>query len=188
MPTTRSFLLTAVVLCMALGICVAEDQTDADPYEPVGFLVGSWKGEGTGMGGISRVTHTYEYVIQDNFLHMRTRSEFQSKEKQDPVEVHEDWSFFSYDPDREKLILRQFLSERYVNTYVLNSIDDDGKTMVFTTVSAEGAGGMGARITYRVLGPDRYELTLDLAPPGQEFFSCRRLRMARDQQEGNKTQ
>ena len=95
MQTPRSLLLTAAVLCMAFGIFAAEDQSEAGPYNPVKFLVGSCKGEGTGMGGNSKVTHTYEYVIQDKFLHMRTRSEFQGKEDQEPEEIHEDWGFFS---------------------------------------------------------------------------------------------
>ena len=187
MPTKRTLLLSAAVLCAAMGLSAAENQPESDPYQSIAFLVGRWHGRGSGMGGNSTVTHTYEYVIQDKFLHMKTRSEFRSDDVQETGEIHEDWGFFSYDPDRGKLILRPFLSEGYVNTYVLNSIDDAGKTLVFTTESAEGAGGMAARITYHILGSDQYELSLDLAPPGKDFFSCRKLQMNRQQTEDKTT-
>ena len=175
----RSSLLVTVILLLMASAVSAEDTGDTDPWQPIRFLKGEWIGTGVGMGGDSKVSHTYEYVIKENFLHLNTQSIFQSQDEDKPDDVHEDWGFFSYDSDRGMLVLRQFLSEGYVNTYVLAPVEPNSNTLVFISESAESAGGLRVRITYKIHNQDEYELLLDLAPPGKEFFNCRHLKMKR---------
>jgi hypothetical protein len=174
-----SGIIFSIVLLFMTPSAFSEEQAGTDPWQPIRFLEGEWAGTGAGMGGDAKASHTYEYVIKDNFLHLKTQSIFRSKEEGKPDDIHEDWGFFSYNSDRGKLILRQFLSEGFVNTYVLSPAEADSNTLVFHSESAENAGGMGARITYKIKGRDEYELLLDLAPPDKEFFNCRHLKMER---------
>ncbi len=175
----------ALVAALAAAALAAQEPQAApatDRWAPLERLLGDWEGGGTGLGGRSETSHSYGLVIQDQFVHLRTLSRFEPAAGQETGEIHEDWGLFSYDPDRERIILRQFLSEGYVNTYVLESPAGGGSAgadLVLTTVDTEGAGGMRARITIRFTGPDGYEMVLELAPPGGDWFSCRNISMRR---------
>lgn len=174
----------AVAIPIMAGVLAAfaahagEKAASADPWQPLSFLLGSWHGLGTGLGGDASVMHTYEFVLQDNFLQMKTVSIPIAAAEGSPGELHEDWGMFSYDADRGKIVLRQFLTEGFVNTYLLDAVGEDG-ALTFTTESAENAGGMRARLTFRPLDDDTYETDLALASPGKEFFGCRQMRMTR---------
>jgi hypothetical protein len=170
----------AVVLSLSLTASVIAEEADtADIWAPVRVLLGEWQGAGSGFGGESEVSHTYDFVIQDNFIHSTTLSKFKPKDNGTPGEIHEDWGFFSFDSDRGKIVFRQFLSEGFVNTYVLEDLESGTGVLVFTSESTEGAGGMAARLTFTFGGKDSYLAVLELAPPGKDFFACRTLNMER---------
>ena len=147
------------------------------PSDSEYIMASIWKGHGDG----STVTHSYHFVLQDQFIHSRTRSEFEPKEGEDAGEIHEDLGFFSYDPVRQAIIFRQFLSEGFVNTYVLEPRESDEDPLVFMSESCEGAGNMRARLTIDLDGDDRYTMVLELASPGKKFFACQNLEMKRAQ-------
>ena len=172
----RFFLVwTSVILVNAFFISGTgiSEQEEKDTWEPIRFLLGEWRGEGEG----SKVRHTYKFVLQDKFIHSRTRAEFEPKEGEEKGEIHEDWGFFSHDSDRDKIIFRQFLSEGFVNTYVLNPIEPGDNRLIFNSESTEGAGGMLARLTIELLNENEYRMLLDLASPGKEFFNCQDISM-----------
>jgi hypothetical protein len=156
-----------------------EEPEAADPWAPVRVLLGDWQGVGIGFGGESRVRHTYEFVIQDHFIHSTTLSEFQPTKDGASAEIHEDWGFLSYDSDRGMIVFRQFLSEGFVNTYLLDDPAPGSEELVFTSEHTEGAGGMAARLTFSFEGTDAYRLVLELASPGKDFVSCQTLDMER---------
>jgi len=153
----------------------AQDPDAGDPWESLRYFVGAWKGTGTGLGGEATLEHRYRFVLQDKFLHTTTRSVFPATEERDG-EIHEDWGMFSFDVERGTLVLRQFLTEGFVNTYVLSDRSDDGQRLVFTSEDSENSD-FGARITYEILSPSEYEARLELAPPGKDFFECRFMRL-----------
>jgi hypothetical protein len=175
-------LIAGAIVALAT-VCATEswsqDEAAPDPWKPLEVLLGSWKGTGTGFGGSSTVEHSYEFILQNQFIFMRSKAVFESRDRSDAGEVHEDWGFFSYDRDRDRLVFRQFLSEGYVNTYALEDAAASGDTLTFASERTEGSGGMRARLLYVFPGRDEYEVTLQLAPPGQDFFECRRLHMER---------
>lgn len=149
-----------------------------DPFAPIGYLIGTWEGNGEGLGGSSKVVHDFDLVFSGKFIRWSTRAEFSPKEEGGRPETHQDIGFFSYDPERKKILLRQFLSEGYVNTYVLKEVGKDGH-LVLESEHSEGAGGMRARLSITILEPGKYRGRLELAPPGKEFFSCRTQEMHR---------
>jgi hypothetical protein len=179
MLTRLAALAVGVVTMVTLVIpaTIAGENAD-DPWAPIRFLLGSWQGEATGFGGPSTVEHTYEMVLGNQFIQLRTRSISAARDGQ-PGDVHEDQGFFSYDRARERIVLRQFLSEGFVNTYVLDDIEQDGRVLVLTSESTENAGGMRARLRYTIESDDVYELVLELAQPGKDFAGCQSMRMRR---------
>lgn len=173
----RRFVYIFILAVLACTFIIINAETKAqeedDKWRPIRFLLGEWRGEESG----SKVEHIYKFILQDKFIHSRTRAEFEPKEGEEEGEVHEDWGFFSYDSDREKIIFRQFLSEGFVNTYILEPIEPGGKKLIFNSESTESAGGMMARLTIEVVTENEYRMLLDLASPGKEFFNCQTITM-----------
>jgi hypothetical protein len=173
---------TASIVMLSLSLTIlanAEEPEAADPWAPVRVLIGEWQGVGSGFGGESEVRHTYEFVIQNQFIQSSTVSHFESKEDGTPGEIHEDWGFFSFDSDRGKIVFRQFLSEGFVNTYLLEDPEPGSGVLVFTSENTEAAGGMAARLTFTFDESNAYRLVLELASPGKDFFDCQTLEMER---------
>jgi len=143
---------------------------------PVRFLLGTW--EGFGENG-SRVSHNHEFVLQDKFIRSKTRSVSEPETADSMGEIHEDVGYFSFDPARNTIIFRQFLSEGFVNTYILEPSESPADPLVFTSERCEGAGNMRARLIIRLLSDDEYKMILELASPGEPFTPCQTLRMVR---------
>jgi hypothetical protein len=142
----------------------------ADPWAPLRFFVGTWEGQGEGSPGLGRGVQTFEFILRGAFLHVRNKAVFDPQEKNPSGEVHEDWGVFSYDKSRKTFVLRQFHVEGFVNQYVLEALPADGKTFVFVSEAIENIPpGFRARLSYRLVGPDSFEQTFDLASPGQDF-------------------
>ena len=97
-------------------------------------FVGSWQGTGSGRPGTSQVERTYEFVLGDKFLWVRSTSTYPPQTQNPQGEVHEDWGLISRDSARKTFVLRQFHVEGFVNHYVLESIAPDGQTLVTPVV------------------------------------------------------
>ena len=134
-------------------------------------LVGVWKG--TGEPGSARVEQRYRLILQDNFLHAQTSSVSEG-------DTHEDWEILSVDRSRQKVVLRQFVSEGFINQYVLDQVEDGGRSMVFVSEACENAPpGFRARQTLTIEDDDRISQRLELAPAGRQFSQCSATTLAR---------
>jgi hypothetical protein len=144
------------------------------------FLIGRWQGHGEGFGQKSEVEHTYQFILQNQFIQSKTKSITLGQDGS-VKEIHEDLGIFSFDVARQKVILRGFYSEGYVNTFVMEDRNGDGNQLVFTTEKTENANGMMARLRMEVISENEYEMILDLAQQGTEFKPCQKTRMRKVQ-------
>jgi hypothetical protein len=139
-------------------------------WTPFHFFVGSWQGSGNGKPGLSQVERAYEFVLNDQFLHVRSTSLYPPQEKNPKGEKHEEWGLVSYDRARSSFVLRQFHIEGFMNQYVLEEISEDGQCITFVTESIENIpAGWRAKETYRILDADTFVETFELAAPGKAF-------------------
>ncbi|MEN6561448.1 MAG: heme-binding beta-barrel domain-containing protein [Acidobacteriota bacterium] len=142
----------------------------ADVWAPFRFFVGTWQGQGEGSPGSGRGFQTFEFILRGTFLQVRNKAVFDPQAGNPAGEVHEDMGVFSYDKARKTFVLRQFHVEGFVNQYVLEGLPADGRTFVFVSEAIENIpAGFKARLTYRIVDPDTFEQTFDLAPPGQDL-------------------
>jgi len=170
-------------LCVLAPIVSAQQDDNAtnDRWGVLTYFVGKWVGEGSGLGGASSVTHRFETVMDGQFIRWTTTSVTKPEEANPEGETHEDIGFISFDELRTRYVLRQFLSEGYVNTYELVSTGDDGRTLTFETVDVEGLpDGWRARMTLAIKGETTFVWHLELGPPEQDYFECRTGQMERD--------
>jgi hypothetical protein len=126
-------------------------------------MLGTWTGSSTGVFGTAVLTRTGEYVLQDRFIRLTTRSVSER-------EVHEDIAFFSYDQERETIVMREFHAEGYVNRYVLVEADDGVLTFESEHIENPFDPTLRARTVIRLTDPPTE--TLELATDGGPFRAC----------------
>ena len=84
-------------------LAISADSPKPDPWAPVRFLVGRWEGTTQGEPGQGTVVRTYEFGLGGRFIHERNTSTYPPQDKNEKGEVHEHWSFLSYDRTRKVL-------------------------------------------------------------------------------------
>lgn len=160
--------LCSLLLILSSG-SFAED-AKPDPWSPVRFLVGQWQGTSAGQAGEGTVTRQYEFVLGQRYIQERNTSTYLPQEKNKKGEVHEHWSFLSYDRARKLVVLRQFHVEGFVMQYVVNPSVSLPTKLVFESENFENfSNKWRARETYEILGPNEFTETFELAPPDKPF-------------------
>lgn len=136
-------------------------------------LLGKWEGTGKGFGGTATVTRTCRPLMKGTYIMSRTRAEFAPTQEKPGGDSHQDVGFFSVDKPGKRVMYREFNSEGFVNTYVLKSVSDNGRTFIFETIEVEGmADGWLARLTVTLKNRDEMEEKFELAAPGKEYATC----------------
>jgi hypothetical protein len=178
----RALLGIGFVIAFAVVSPALAQEPKPDPWAPVRFMEGAWKGTTEGKPGTGTVERKYEFVLKDRFLHERNTSTYPPQERNKKGEVHDHWSFLSYDRGRKLLVLRQFHVEGFVNQYVLQPDESGPGKLVFVSEAFENLSNKWrARETYHVLGPDEFTETFELAMEGKPFevYSKNHFRRAR---------
>lgn len=151
-----------------------------DPWQPVRFLLGKWRGTVQGEAGNGTVARNYEFVLGNRFIEERNVSTYPAQEKNRKGEVHEHRSFISYDRARRRLVLRQFHQEGFVNTYAFNAAESSANVLVFDSESFENLdAAYGARETYELSSNDEFVETFEVAEPGKPLETYSRTRFTR---------
>lgn len=166
------------MLSLRTALCVAAlvvshavaQEPRPDPWAPVRFMVGSWQGRADGKPGEGTVERRYEFVLGRSFLHEKNTSTYPPQERNRKGEVHEHWSFISYDRARKVLVLRQFHIEGFVNQFAFRPDQSTPEKLVFESEAFENIGSKWrAKETYHILGPDEFSETFELAGPDKPF-------------------
>lgn len=157
------------LICLLPLLVFSHSEQKMDVWKPLRFLEGTWEGTGDGFSGQSTVIQIYSFILNENFILMKTRSEFKPQEKNTEGEIHEDLGIFSYDTIRKKYILRGFYVEGFVNQYLLETVPEDGKILEFITETVENAPpGTKARLVFRRTAPETIEQSFFVAFPGRD--------------------
>jgi len=159
-----------LLLCLSTTISFSQNVKRDSIWAPVTYFVRQWAGEGGGAPGIGKYERSYVSILNGNFIEIRNKSTYPPTEKNPKGEVHEDIGYIFYDKGRKAFLLRQLHVEGFANDYALESISPDKKNLVFISEAIINIPkGWRARETYRILGPNEFEETFDLAPPDKPF-------------------
>ena len=160
-----------LLLCLLTfsGVLSAQE----NPLEGLNFLIGDWRGTGTGYGDAkSKVEVSFYYIMQGKFIEMDAESRFAPKGKNDKGQFHQEKGFFSYDKDRKQVVFRQLSNDGYVNLYYLNDTISTSHTLVFDSERTENFVPDGkARWIIQKVGKQHLNTSFNVAFPGQEFVS-----------------
>ncbi|MDD2602514.1 MAG: hypothetical protein WCS15_03880 [Prevotella sp.] len=174
----KKFILALFIFlpCMAFAQTTKKDSI----WAPMRFFIGQWTGKSEGTADKGVYERTYKPVLNDNFIEVNNKTTFEPTAEQPKGEVHEDMGFISYDKSKKKFVLRQFHIESFVNTYVMDSISPDHKTMVFVSDQIENIKpGWRARETYNIINENEFVETFELAEPNKDFEVYKQGRMTR---------
>lgn len=169
-----------ILLFVVLATVIVAGQSD--PWAALRAFEGRWEGAATGIPGKGVSTREYRFELNGRFLVARNQSVYEPKSPNVNPEVHEDLGIFSYDRALQKVVLRQFHSEGFVNEYVLDSASADNGILEFVTVKIENISpGWRAKEAYRFVSSDEVIETFSLAAPGKDFevYSETRLKRVR---------
>lgn len=175
---------TALFLAAFCWTAVApaqESPAGDDPFSLVRPLSGVWKGESHGFGATSTVTHRWEFVLDGNFLRLSTRS-IPQPNGDDPdagPRVHEDVGYVGYSEGDGRLRFHQFLTEGFVNEFLLEPAEPPEIGIDFEPVRTAGMDEYNVRMTLRFDGDDAYEMVLELGTKGEELKACQTMRLTR---------
>ncbi len=163
------FKIIFILSLLPLLIC-AQEKEEPNLWEPFDFFIGSWIGDETGKAGIGKGERTYKYIMDNKYIYFKNISRFEPQEKNPNGETHEDWTFFSYDQNRELFVIREFHIEGYVNRYILDSLSTDHRTFIFISESSENSPpGLRARLTYKIKNRNEFTEIFEMAMPGKDF-------------------
>jgi hypothetical protein len=166
--------------CLIAGLATAAEPAP-DPWASVQRLIGDWSGTASGSAGEGSVRRRYAFVMNGRYIHEINITTYPPQERNRSGEVHEHWSFLSFDKSRQTLVLRQFHVEGFVNTFRQAKADAPGSAgLVFESESFENfSSAWRARESYVFLSDDAFIETFELAPPGQPYRTYSRTRLER---------
>jgi hypothetical protein len=167
-PGILAFMSTLIAAIAFAAVLFTQAATQ-NPLGPVRFMTGRCSGTGSGEPGKSTVEREYAAVLGGKFIHGKNTSTWAPTKETPKGKVHQDWSIFSHDRGRKRIVMRQFHLEGFVNQYVLEPASESA-ALVFVSEAIENiAPGWRARETYRKLSDDEFEEIFELAAPGKEF-------------------
>jgi hypothetical protein len=162
----------ALVILIIPVLAFAQVNEEIDIWSPVNYFIGTWTGISTGKAGEGAGERTYGFIMDGTYLHYKNVMTFAPQEKNPKGEVHEDWAFFSFDKSRDRLIMRQFNVEGFVNTFVLDSLLNEDKNLILISESSENSPpGLRAKYTLEIQDENSFVEIFELGFPEREF-SC----------------
>ena len=164
-----AFVLVLVGLVFSPAAASSQEETaPPDPWEPLRLLPGVWQGEIDGRLGTGSGIREYRFILDGQFLEQRHGSVRLPQEKSPAGDHHRELSVFSYDRDRETIVLRSFIVEGYVNTY---TCDTEPMRFVCTAEHTENGLGFQVRWTIEIESPYEFNEIFELASPDEEELS-----------------
>jgi hypothetical protein len=160
--------MLVLVLTLAPALAAAQEAVPgATPFGPPwAALLGEWTAEGQGAPGTGAGGATFSLDLQGRGMVRRSHSDYPAAEGR-PAVHHEDLMVISPAGQPGAAHAVYFDNEGHVIEYGA-SWSADGATLTFASGRQPGAPGF--RLTYRVLAPDRVEVSFDVAPPGTDEF------------------
>ncbi|NNF34817.1 MAG: hypothetical protein HKN68_11940 [Saprospiraceae bacterium] len=161
---TLRILLTFFIIAIAASPMKCQGKLDL--MDRFSYFLGQWEHNSTS----DTISHTYKKVLSDQFIKMNTSAFFYGDD--DGINTHTDEGYISYDQDRRKYVFRQFHSEGFINTYVL---DEDKSTPVFyvwNSEHVENGFGLKAMLTIEIKNDDEYSMILHLGKEGESITAC----------------
>ena len=162
--------MTRVTMCLVsalwVGSALAQTPSEKDPWGPLRSLEGHWEAAISGKLGTGTGVRDYEFILDGHYLIFRHDSVREPQEKSPEGDHHRELAVYSFDSERQKIVLRTFMIEGFILQYLCN---ETGTKITCESEHVESGSGFRARVELDIKSP--YELIerFELAEPGQEL-------------------
>lgn len=157
-----------------LPLAVVAQDTAAPDWSSVQFLIGSWKGEGSGAPGQGSGGFSFSPDLQGTVLVRKNFAEYPPANGK-PGSRHDDLTIVYRDPTSQRLRAEYFDNEGHAIHYAVSA---DGHSAVF--LSDGPASALRYRLTYTRTAADRLALKFEIAPPSKDFRPYLQATVTRD--------
>jgi hypothetical protein len=164
-PLKRCVLLLLLLLTSPLA--PAQTDSASTRWKAVGFLIGTWDGEGGGSPGEGTGWFSFAPDLQGTVLLRKNHSDYPPQAGRTAYS-HDDLMILHHQAG-DSLRAVYFDNEGHVIHYSVTGVVPAHR-VVFLSDSNDP--GPKFRLTYEAIGPDSVRITFDMAPPGpQSSFS-----------------
>lgn len=162
--------MTRFAMCLLSALCagnaLAQTPPEKDPWGPLRSLEGHWEGAISGKLGTGTGVRDYELILDAHFLTFRHASVREPQEKSPEGDHHRELSIFSFDSERQKIVLRSFNVEGFVLQYLCNAA---GNKITCESERVESGPGFRARVEIDIKSPYEFTERFELAEPGKDL-------------------
>jgi hypothetical protein len=126
------------------GAAVQEQDSAADPWEPLRLLEGTWEAKIDGRLGQGAGQRSYEFIFDGVYLVSRHASVRLPQEKSPEGDHHRELGVYSLDRERGTIVLREFMEEGFV---LRSTCEMEPQRFVCAAEAIESGPGMQSRLT-----------------------------------------
>jgi hypothetical protein len=160
-----AILLAGVFLSFPSDVAAQHDPASAEhPLHDLAILEGSWAGEIDGTIGSGTGHRQYRFILRDRFLLMTHASYRAPQELAPQGDAHEEWSIFSFDTERDVIVLRSFVVEGFVIRYTC-VIETEPLRLTCESEAAEGGSELFLREAYEFTDLDHFTEIFEIFGP-----------------------
>jgi hypothetical protein len=175
--------LTLALICL-IGTTplVPAQNTASDPWSPLRFLVGEWRGTTTGEQGTGTVTRRYRFILSGLYLQEQSMANFPPQPRHTDGSVFSDASFLWHDKAQKAILFRLIHQEQFNGTFVLSTTQSRPTKLVFESQQLESPPvTWKARETFELISPTEYIETFEVAEGDKPFAVRSRIQFKRRQ-------
>lgn len=140
-------------------------------FKPFQYLIGPWKGEGTGQPGNSSATVKYEYILDSTYIKFEGKSAYKPQEKNPQGEVHRGMGLIGYDKLKQRYFAYIFHNESFVEQDSITFNSDSSEFSLHSQNLTNIPLGWNSRSTFKRIDSKSYQQIFELAAPGKEFVT-----------------
>ncbi len=153
------------VLLFLIVFSVSLAAQQKDDWSKFNYLIGEWRGEGSGNPGMGEGSFSFNFDLGKNILVRKNHTIFPATENR-PASVHDDLLIIYKNMKGEADKAIYFDNEKHTINYSVAASDDK---LIFT--SEKIAGVPVFRLTYSPLGTDKVNIKFEMSQDGQKFMT-----------------
>ncbi|MEI6122106.1 MAG: hypothetical protein WCQ95_00620 [Bacteroidota bacterium] len=158
----KAKLFLTVALLGFFSICFAQQSTLWDKWS---WLIGEWKGEGTGQAGQGGGTFSFAFNLDKKIIERKSHSEYPATENK-PLIIHDDLMFIYLDFTGTPSKAIYFDNEGHTINYTISYSD---KSIVM--ISDKIPNVPIFRLTYSLLDNETINTKFEMSQDGAKFMS-----------------
>lgn len=158
----KSKMMLLVLFLGFVSACSGQQESEWQKWE---WLIGNWKGEGSGQPGQGGGTFSFSFDLDKNIIVRKSHSEYPATEK-NPKIIHDDLMVVYTDPAASSNKAVYFDNEGHTIFYTASFSD---KSIILTSEKLPNAPVF--RLTYSIIDKGTVNTRFEMSQDGEKFMT-----------------